>query len=107
MNNQRIKIKLKSFDHRSLERATNEIISAVKRTGADVSGPIPLPRCIERFTVIRGPHVDKKSREQFEIRNQKRLVYINRPTPQTVDSLRKVDISAGVDVEIELVGGSK
>ena len=74
MDNQKIKIKLKSFDHRSLEHATGEIVSAVKRTGADVSGPIPLPRHIERFTVIRGPHVDKKSREQFEIRTQKRLV---------------------------------
>jgi small subunit ribosomal protein S10 len=104
MNNQKIKIKLKSFDHRSLEHATGEIVSAVKRTGADVNGPIPLPRHIERFTVIRGPHVDKKSREQFEIRTQKRLVIINYPTPQTVEALRKVDLPAGVDVEIKLVG---
>ncbi|MDG1436997.1 MAG: 30S ribosomal protein S10 [Rickettsiaceae bacterium] len=104
MNNQKIKIKLKSFDHRSLEHATGEIVSAVKRTGADVSGPIPLPRRIERFTVIRGPHVDKKAREQFEIRTQKRLVIINYPTPQTVEALRKVDLPAGVDVEIKLVG---
>lgn len=104
MNNQKIKIKLKSFDHRSLERATGEIVSAVKRTGADVNGPIPLPRHIERFTVIRGPHVNKKSREQFEIRTQKRLVIINYPTPQTVEALRKVDLPAGVDVAIKLVG---
>ncbi|PCJ26954.1 MAG: 30S ribosomal protein S10 [Rickettsiales bacterium] len=104
MNNQKIKIKLKSFDHRSLEHATSEIVSAVKRTGADISGPIPLPRRIERFTVIRGPHVDKKSREQFEIRTQKRLVIINYPTPQTVEALRKIDLPAGVDVEIKLVG---
>lgn len=104
MNNQKIKIKLKSFDHRSLEHATGEIVSAVKRTGADVNGPIPLPRHIERFTVIRGPHVDKKSREQFEIRTQKRLVIINYPTPQTVEALRKVDLPASVDVEIKLVG---
>jgi small subunit ribosomal protein S10 len=104
MNNQKIKIKLKSFDHRSLEHATVEIVSAVKRTGADVNGPIPLPRHIERFTVIRGPHIDKKSREQFEIRTQKRLVIINYPTPQTVEALRKVDLPAGVDVEIKLVG---
>ena len=104
MNNQKIKIKLKSFDHRSLEHATGEIVIAVKRTGADVCGPIPLPRHIERFTVIRGPHVDKKSREQFEIRTQKRLVIINYPTPQTVEALRKVDLPAGVDVEIKLVG---
>jgi small subunit ribosomal protein S10 len=107
MNNQKIKIKLKSFDHRSLEHATGEIVSAVKRTGADINGPIPIPRHIERFTVIRGPHVDKKSREQFEIRTQKRLVIINYPTPQTVEALRKVDLPAGVDVEIKLVGAAR
>lgn len=104
MNNQKIKIRLKSFDHRSLEHATREIVSAVKRTGADVSGPIPLPRSITRFTVNRSPHMDKKSREQFEIRTQKRLVIINYPTPQTVEALRKVDLPAGIDVEIKLVG---
>ncbi|MBN8512492.1 MAG: 30S ribosomal protein S10 [Rickettsiales bacterium] len=104
MSNQKIKIKLKSFDHRSLEHAAGEIVSAVKRTGADVNGPIPLPRHIERFTVIRGPHIDKKSREQFEIRTQKRLLIINYPTPQTVEALRKVDLPAGVDVQIKLVG---
>lgn len=104
MNNQKIKIRLKSFDHRSLEHATREIVNAVKRTGADVSGPIPLPREIGRFTVIRSPHIDKKSREQFEIRTQKRLVIINYPTPQTVEALRKVDLPAGIDVEIKLVG---
>ena len=104
MNNQKIKIRLKSFDHRSLEHATREIVSAVKRTGADVGGPIPLPRSITRFTVNRSPHIDKKSREQFEIRTQKRLVIINYPTPQTVEALRKVDLPAGIDVEIKLVG---
>jgi len=104
MNNQKIKIRLKSFDHRSLEHATREIVSAVKRTGADVIGPIPLPRSITRFTVNRSPHIDKKSREQFEIRTQKRLVIINYPTPQTVEALRKVDLPAGIDVEIKLVG---
>ena len=104
MNNQKIKIRLKSFDHRSLEHATREIVSAVKRTGADVSGPIPLPRSITRFTVNRSPHIDKKSREQFEIRTQKRLVITNYPTPQTVEALRKVDLPAGIDVEIKLVG---
>ncbi|WPX98470.1 30S ribosomal protein S10 [Candidatus Megaera polyxenophila] len=104
MNNQKIKIRLKSFDHRSLEHATREIVSAIKRTGADVSGPIPLPRSITRFTVNRSPHIDKKSREQFEIRTQKRLVIINYPTPQTVEALRKVDLPAGIDVEIKLVG---
>jgi len=107
MNNQKIKIRLKSFDHRSLEHATREIVNAVKRTGADVSGPIPLPRSIGRFTVNRSPHIDKKSREQFEIRTQKRLVIINYPTPQTVEALRKVDLPAGIDVEIKLVGVSK
>lgn len=103
MKNQKIKIRLKSFDHRSLEQATKEIVSAVKRTGADVNGPIPLPRTIERFTVIRSPHVYKKSREQFEIRTQKRLIIISYPTPQTVDALKKVDLPAGIDVEIKLV----
>lgn len=107
MDNQKIRIRLKSFDHRSLEHATKEIIFAVKRTGADVSGPIPLPREIERFTVNRSPHVDKRSREQFEIRTQKRLVIISYPTPQTVDALKKVDLAAGVDVEIKLVGNGK
>lgn len=104
MNNQKIKIRLKSFDHRILEYSTREIVNAVKRTGADVSGPIPLPRNILRFTINRSPHIDKKSREQFEIRTQKRLVIINYPTPQTVEALRKVDLPAGIDVEIKLIG---
>ena len=104
MNNQKIKIRLKSFDHRSLEHAVKEIVDAVKRTGADVSGPIPLPRSIERFTVNRSPHVNKKSREQFEIRTQKRLVIINYPTPQTVDALKRIDLPTGIDVKIKLVG---
>jgi len=107
MNNQKIKIRLKGFDHRSLEHATREIVNSVKRTGADVSGPIPLPRSIEKFTVIRSPHIDKKSRDQYEIRTQKRLVIINFPTPQTVEALRKVDLPAGIDVEIKLVGDKK
>lgn len=102
MNNQKINIKLKSFDHGSLERATNEIVTAVKNTGAIIKGPIPLPRHISRFTVIRGHHIDKKSREQFEIRTQKRLVIINYPTQKTVEALRKVDLPAGVDAEIKL-----
>ncbi|MDN3030687.1 MAG: 30S ribosomal protein S10 [Candidatus Tisiphia sp.] len=101
-NNQKIKIRLKSFDYRSLEQGTREIVGAVKRTGADIIGPIPLPRTIERFTVNRSPHVNKKSREQFEIRIQKRLLIISYPTPQTVDALKKVDLPAGVDVEIKL-----
>lgn len=101
-NNQKIKIRLKSFDHHALEYGTKEIVGAVKRTGADIIGPIPLPRTIERFTVNRSPHVNKKSREQFEIRIQKRLLIISYPTPQTVDALKKVDLPAGVDVEIKL-----
>ncbi|WP_375359098.1 30S ribosomal protein S10 [Candidatus Tisiphia endosymbiont of Neophilaenus lineatus] len=101
-NNQKIKIYLKSFDHRSLEQGTREIVGAVKRTGADIIGPIPLPRTIERFTVNRSPHVNKKSREQFEIRIQKRLLIISYPTPQTVDALKTVDLPTGVDVEIKL-----
>jgi len=104
MNNQKIKIRLKSFDHRLLEQATKEIVGAVKRTGADVNGPIPLPRKIRRFTVLRSPHVNKKSREQFEIRTQIRLIIISYPTPQTVDALKKVDLPAGIDVEIKLMG---
>lgn len=103
MSNQKIKIHLKSFDHRSLEQATREIVSAIKRTGAEISGPIPLPRKIKRFTVNRSPHVHKKSREQFEIRVQKRVIFIIAPTPKTVESLNNVDLPAGIDVEIKLV----
>ena len=99
---QRIKIRLKSFDHRLLDNATKEIVSTVRRTGADISGAIPLPVKIKKFTVNRSPHIDKKSREQFEIRTQKRLIIINYPTPQTVDALMKVDLAAGVEVQIKL-----
>lgn len=104
MNNQKIIIRLKAFDHELLDKATKEIVATVNRTGAEVSGPIPLPRRIKRFTVNRSPHVDKKSREQYEIRTYMRLVIISYPTPQTVDSLMKVDLAAGVGVEIKLVG---
>lgn len=104
MNNQKIRIRLKAFDHKILDQATKEIVSTVKRTGAKVSGPIPLPRTINRFTVNRSPHVNKKSREQFEIRTYSRLIIIVYPTPQTVDALMKVDLAAGVGVEIKLVG---
>ena len=99
---QNIRIRLKAFDHRILDNSAHEIVNTAKRTGADVRGPIPLPTRIERFTVIRSPHVDKKSREQFEIRTFKRLLDIVRPTPQTVDALMKLDLAAGVDVEIKL-----
>ena len=98
---QKIIIRLKSFDHKLLDSATRDIVVTVKRTGADVSGPVLLPRSIEKFTVNRSPHVNKKSREQFEMRTHKRLIDIVDPTQQTVDSLMKLDLSAGVDVEIK------
>ena len=102
MDNQNIRIRLKAFDHRVLDTSTSEIVDTAKRTGADVRGPIPLPTKIEKYTVLRSPHVNKKSREQFEIRTHKRLLDIIDPTPQTVDALMKLDLAAGVDVEIKL-----
>jgi small subunit ribosomal protein S10 len=102
MQSQNIRIRLKAFDHRILDNSTQEIVNTAKRTGAHVRGPIPLPNRIERFTVNRSPHVDKKSREQFEIRTHKRLLDIIDPTPQTVDALMKLDLASGVDVEIKL-----
>ncbi len=99
---QDIRIRLKAFDHRTLDLSTREIVSTAKRTGAQVRGPIPLPTRIERFTVNRSPHVDKKSREQFEIRTHKRVLDIVDSTPQTVDALMRLDLSAGVDVQIQL-----
>ena len=102
MENQNIRIRLKAFDHRILDQSTLEIVNTAKRTGAQVRGPIPLPTDIERYTVLRSPHVDKKSREQFEIRTHTRLLDIVEPTPQTVDALMKLDLASGVDVEIKL-----
>ena len=102
MESQNIRIRLKAFEHRVLDQATSEIASTAKRTGARVRGPIPLPTRIEKFTVLRSPHIDKKSREQFEIRTHKRLLDIVDPTPQTVDALMKLDLASGVDVEIKL-----
>jgi|TARA_Y100001970_G_scaffold173654_1_gene212064 ribosomal protein S10, bacterial/organelle len=99
---QNIRIRLKAYDHRVLDTSAKEILETAKRTGADVVGPIPLPTRIEKFTVLRSPHIDKKSREQFEIRTHKRLMDIIDPTPQTVDALMKLDLAAGVDVEIKL-----
>jgi len=104
MEAQNIRIRLKAFDHRVLDQATGEIANTAKRTGAMVRGPIPMPTRIEKFTVLRSPHVNKKAREQFEIRTHKRLLDIVDPTPQTVDALMKLDLSAGVDVEIKLQG---
>ena len=102
MDNTNIRIRLKAFDHRVLDSSTSEIVSTAKRTGAQVRGPIPLPTGIEKFTVNRSPHIDKKSREQFEIRTHKRLLDILEPTQQTLDALGKLDLAAGVDVEIKL-----
>jgi small subunit ribosomal protein S10 len=105
MERQNIRIRLKAFDHRALDMSAREIVSTAKRTGAQVRGPVPLPTRIETFTVNRSPHVDKKSREQFEIRTHKRVLDIVDPTPQTVDALMKLDLSAGVAVEIKLGSG--
>src|SRR5471030_533841 len=102
MDAQIIRVRLKSYSHQSLDKATEAIVDTAKRTGAKVVGPIPLPTNIEKFTVLRSPHVDKKSREQFEIRTHKRVLDIIDPTPQTVDALMKLDLAAGVDVEIKL-----
>ena len=101
MNGQNIRIRLKAFDHRILDTSTREIVNTAKRTGAQVRGPIPLPTRIEKFTVNRSPHVDKKSREQFEIRTHKRLIYISEPTSKTVDALSKLNMPAGVDIRIK------
>ena len=98
---QNIRIRLKAFDYRVLDASTQEIVNTAKRTGADVRGPIPLPNKIEKFTVLRGPHIDKKSRDQFEIRTHKRLIYISEPTSQTVDSLSSLNMPAGVDIRIK------
>lgn len=102
MTGQNIRIRLKAFDHRVLDLSTLEIVSTAKRTGAKVRGPIPLPTRIKKFTVNRSPHIDKKSREQFEMRTHLRVLDIVEPTPQTVDALMKLDLAAGVDVEITL-----
>ena len=99
---QNIRIRLKAFDHRVLDNSTHEIVNTAKRTGAKVKGPIPLPTRFERFTVNKSPHIDKKSRDQLEIRTHNRLLDIIDPTPQTVDALMKLDLSAGVEVDIKI-----
>jgi len=101
IENQNIRIRLRAYDHRVLDQSTSEIVNTAKRTGARVAGPVLLPTAINRWTVLRSPHVDKKSREQFEIRTHKRLLDILDPTPQTVDALTKLDLPSGVDVEIK------
>ena len=99
--NQKIRIKFRAYDHRLLDQSTQEIVTAAQRTGAGINGPVPLPTAINKITVNRSPHVNKKSREQFEMRTHKRLLDILSPTAQTVDELMKLDLPAGVDVEIK------
>lgn len=100
--NQKIRIRLKAYDHRLIDRSASEIVETAKRTGALVKGPIPLPTRIEKFTLLRSPHVNKTARDQFEIRTHKRIMDIIEPTEKTVDALMKLDLAAGVDVEIKL-----
>ncbi len=102
MESQSIRIRLQAYDHRLLDQSVKEIVNTAKRTGANVRGPIPLPTHIQKFTVNRSPHIDKKSREQFEIRTHKRVIDIIDWLPQTVDALMKLDLASGVDVEIKL-----
>ena len=102
MQNQRIRIKLKAFDHRLIDQSTREIVETARRTGAQVKGPIPLPTNKERFTVLISPHVNKDARDQYEIRTHKRLLDIVEPTEKTVDALMKLDLAAGVEVHISL-----
>ena len=102
MAGERIRIRLKSFDHRMIDRSAQDIVNTAKNTGARIAGPIPLPTKIQKYTVIRSPHIDKTSREQFESRTHKHLIDILDATPQTVDSLMKLDLPAGVEVEIKV-----
>ena len=102
MDGQRIRIKLKAYEHSMLDRSAEEIVKTARRTGADVSGPIPLPTKRTVYTVLRSPHVNKKSREQFEIRVHKRLIYLTNVTSKAVDALQKLDLPAGVDIEIKV-----
>jgi len=99
---QRIRIRLKSFDHRLIDKSTKEIVDTAKRTGAQVCGPIPLPTRIERYTICISPNADKDARDQYELRTHKRVVDINRPTDKTIDALMKLDLAAGVDVQISV-----
>ena len=101
---EKIRIRLKAYDYRILDQSTHEIVETANRTGAKIAGPIPLPTVKNKYTVLRSPHVDKKSREQFEVRTHKRLLDIFEPTPQTVDALMRLDLPAGVDVEIKAFG---
>ncbi len=102
MFSDKIRIRLKAYDHRVLDQSTSEIVETARRTGARLAGPIPLPTDLNKWTVLRSPHVDKKSREQFEMRIHKRLIDIHNSTPQTVDALMKLDLPAGIDIEIKV-----
>ena len=102
MEEQKIRIRLKAFDHRLLDQSVEEIVDTAKRTGARVVGPVPLPTKVERYTVLRSPNVDKRAREQFEIRTHKRLLDIVEPTARTIDELKKLNLSAGVDIKIRV-----
>ena len=97
-----IKIRMEAYDHESLDSSALEIVDTAKRTGAKVAGPVPLPTRIERYTVLRSPHIDKKSREQFEIRTHKRILYISEPTAKTIDAISKLNLPAGVDIRIKV-----
>ena len=99
---EKIRIRLKAYDYRLLDQSTTEIVDTAKRTGARVAGPIPLPTRIERYTVLRSPHIDKKSREQFEIRTHKRILFISEPTAKTIDAISKLNLPAGVDIRIKV-----
>ena len=98
---QNIRIRIEAYDHKSIDQAVTDIVNSAKRTGAKVCGPIPLPTKIERFTVLSSPHVDKKAREQYEIRTHKRILYITEPTAKTIDELRTLNLPAGVDIRVK------
>jgi small subunit ribosomal protein S10 len=101
MLNDKIRIRMEAYDHEALDKSAKDIVETAKRTGARVAGPVPLPTRIERYTVLRSPHIDKKAREQFEIRTHKRLIFIEEPTSKTVDALSRLDMPAGVDIRIK------
>ena len=103
--NQIIKIKLKSYDYKVIDQSTKEIVDTAKKSGAIISGPIPIPTCIQRFTILVSPHVDKNARDQYEIRTHKRLIIIVQPTDKTISALMKMDLAAGVDVKISVIWG--
>jgi small subunit ribosomal protein S10 len=102
MISQNIKIRMEAYDHEALDKSALELVDTAKRTGARVKGPVPLPTRIERYTVLRSPHIDKKSREQFEIRTHKRILFISEPTTKTIDAISKLNLPAGVDIKIKV-----